>query len=176
MARALGAKIRRAVIVATLGGWTVGSFAALTLLTSLFSLAGLLLGAGMAVVAYFEFRGARELRRLDPSAPRRLALNQLAFAGMLFIYAAISLWTSLHGPNELAEAAASDPQMAQMLAPFESLTRTIYIAVYATMMVLALLGPGLTALYYSSRTKHIDTYIRQTPQWILDLQRAGLSL
>ena len=62
------------------------------------------------------------------------------------------------------------------VADYDELIRWIVIAVYGTVMTIAIIGPGLTALYYYTRTRHIDAYIHQTPQWILDLQRAGMSV
>jgi hypothetical protein len=175
-AKSRGAKIRRATIVATISGWGTGIFAAITLLTGLLDPITMFLGIGMAVVSLIELRGAGEIKRLDPAAPRRLALNQLAFGGLLFAYGAISLWTALHQPSQAMQLAGNDPQVARMIGDIDAITRLVYIAVYGGVMLAALLGPGLTSLYYSTRGKHIAEYIRQTPQWILDLQRAGMSL
>jgi hypothetical protein len=130
----------------------------------------------MAVVSYFEFHGAGELKRLRLHAPRRLAMNQIAFGVLLFLYAAASLWTSLHAPSELLAQAGSDPELQQLLAPFEDLGRQIAVAVYGSMMAVAVVGPGLTAWYYASRAKHLQAYLRDTPPWLLELQRAGMSV
>ena len=59
-----------------------------------FSFWGFVLGAGMSVIALVEFRGVAHLKRLDVTAPRRLALNQLAFCVGLFLYGAISLFSA----------------------------------------------------------------------------------
>jgi hypothetical protein len=175
-ARQSGAKLRRAAIVAILSGWATAIFALLTLISGIFDVTALILGMGMAVVSQFEFRGASALRKLHPSAPRRLATNQVAFGVLLFSYATLRLYTSQHQPGAYASAIASDPQLASMLGPIESLTRTIYIAIYGGMMLLAIVGPGLTALYYLSRRKHLEAHLARTPRWILDLQRAGVSV
>src|SRR5689334_14635311 len=90
-ARSASAKIRRATNVALTGGWVTGTFAAITIVSSLTSPVALALGVGMAFVSYFEFHGAGELKRLEPRAPKRLALNQIAFGVLLFLYSAISL-------------------------------------------------------------------------------------
>ncbi len=175
-ARATGAKIRRASAVAMTGGWLTGTFAALTILTSLNSAIGLFLGTGMAVVSYFEFRGSGELKRLTLGAPRRLAINQIAFGVLLFVYAAVSLWQSIHSPSPLLAEAGNDPELRNMLAGFEDIGRSITALVYYTMMFAAVVGPGLTAWYYASRAKYLEAYLRDTPPWILDLQRAGMSV
>jgi hypothetical protein len=175
-ARMASGKIRRAVAAATFSGWTLSIFAALTILSGFTSIPAFVLGLGMAVVAFYEFRGAGEVKRLDATAPKRLAINQLALGAMLFIYAGYSLWTSLRQPTELPASIASDPQIAEMLGPVQDLTRLIYVVLYVTLMVVAILGPGLTAWYYYTRARHIEAYVKRTPQWILDLQRAGMSV
>ena len=59
LARTNGRKVTRAARVATFSGWTMATFAAITLLSGLFSLPALLLGIGMAIVAKIEL-SARE--------------------------------------------------------------------------------------------------------------------
>ncbi|WP_428940915.1 hypothetical protein [Fontivita pretiosa] len=178
-ARQLGRKVRRAVNVARINGWISAIFAAVTLLSASRSVSAMVLGAGMAVISYVEFHGARGLERLDLSAPRRLAANQLALALLLFGYAAMCLWMSLSSPSELlsaemAQAVAADPQLAGMMAPLQDLVRQIHILVYAILMIIAPAGPALLALYYLSRRRHIQACLQQTPQWIVELQRAGV--
>ena len=175
-ARKLGAKIDRAVSFATLDGWVTGIFAALTIVGSITSPVGLILGVGMAVVSYHGFQGAKGLKRLDLAAPRRLALNQLAFGAMLFIYGGINTWISYRDPHPLASAGGSEAQVAEILAPYERMVWQIMVGFYLTVMVIAIAGPGLMALYYYRRTKHVMAYLNQTPQWLLDLQRAGMRI
>jgi hypothetical protein len=66
--------------------------------------------------------------------------------------------------------------MAKMLAPVESITRAVTIAVYVTLIAVAISMQGGTALYYLSRQKLLEQYVRATPKWILDLQRAGVAV
>src|SRR5262245_9785204 len=68
-ARRLGKPITRCTRVATMSAWTIALFGALTIITSLTSAMGMILGVGMCIISHFEFRGARELRRLNPDAP-----------------------------------------------------------------------------------------------------------
>lgn len=186
IAKRLGAKIRNAAGVAIFSGWSTAVFAVLTLLFGLisFSFVGSLLGFGMCVVALNEFKGASRLKRLDDSAPRFLAINQLAFAGMIVVYGAISLWMVMANPAELTK------ELDQYGGDFRQagidikdsgidITGTVklaYIAVYGGVMLFGVIGPGLTAWYYYTRRPYIQQYVAQTPQWILDLQRAGMSL
>jgi hypothetical protein len=126
----------------------------------------------MTVVAIVEFKGGTALKCLDRTAPRRLATNQVVFGCLLLAYASMGLWNALHAPGVIT----SDPQLTAMLAPFRELERTIYAAVYGSMMLAAVLGPGGAAWFYSTRTKHVDHYLRNTPKWIIELQQAGMSL
>jgi hypothetical protein len=177
VAKKRGKKIRRALGVATLSAWTTAVFGGLTVIFSITSPVGLLLGAGMCIVAFIEFRSVGELKRLDATAPRRMAINQLAFGVMLFLYGAINFYTSWRATNS---EILSDPQIAQLSPEVADMAgkweRGITMAVYAIIMLAAFLGPGLTAWYYNTRTRYIKDYVSQTPQWILDLQRAGMSL
>src|SRR5205823_2905729 len=109
-------------------GWSLIVFALVTLATGLRDPWSIAAGLGLAAIAHFEFRGAKELRRLDATAPTRLAFNQLALGALLLSYAIAGIYTSLHGPSELAAAGANaggDPAIEQMLAPIDSLTRLI---------------------------------------------------
>jgi hypothetical protein len=180
-AKRMSVKIRRAVATAKVSGWTTAIFAAGTIALSLTSFWGIVLGAGMAVISIIEFRGVTELQRLDPTAPKRLALNQLAFGLLLFGYGAFMLWDSFYGgggKQQIQEmvgdmSMVGDPQMQRTM---ESLASTVAIALYGSVMLAAILGPGLTAVYYYTRKKYIERYLRETPQWIIDLQRAGMNL
>ncbi|HMB94577.1 MAG TPA: hypothetical protein VKK61_00920 [Tepidisphaeraceae bacterium] len=172
-ARVLGKKVRRATGVAVFSGWTIAIFAAITIFSGIVSLSALALGIGMAIVAYYELRGAGEFKRLDRSAPRRLAINQIAFMLMLIAYAGYELAANLRSPMDLGQIANVDPKMAQTI---QDMARPITIAVYLGIMLAALLGPGLTAVYYYTRRKYIEAYLNQTPTWILELQRAGMSI
>lgn len=176
VAKKLGKPMRRAATVATIGGWTTGVFGVLTLAFGLFTPTGLLLGLAMGVVSYFEFQGATGLRRLDANALKRLALNQLFFGIALFSYAAWSMYTSITQPGELAQISQTEPALRDMLGPMEDIGRMIALTVYGTLMIVAVVAPGLTGLYYRSRKPHLDRYVSEVARWITDLQRAGMSV
>ncbi|HEY7087279.1 MAG TPA: hypothetical protein VH518_04270, partial [Tepidisphaeraceae bacterium] len=56
-ARARGKKIRRAIVVSALSGWTTLVFAVFTILFSFSSFTGMVLGIGMCIVSIIEFKG-----------------------------------------------------------------------------------------------------------------------
>lgn len=130
----------------------------------------------MCVISHFEFRGAREIRRLNVQAPRWLARNQILLGTALLIYAIASLIVSLNSPGAIESAMGQDAQVQKMLGSFVELERTLNILVYAVVALAAVLGCGGTALYYATRTRHIESYVRQTPRWIVELERAGMGV
>jgi hypothetical protein len=178
-ARQRAVKIRRAAFVATLDGWSVGLFGALTFLCGLFSWIGLLLGAIMLGVAWVELRGVRRLRRLDSDAATTLGFNQIVLGGALLAYAIYGLWGVFHDRSALLDQlVGSAPELAAMpeMGSLQTLARVIGILIYGTLAAVAIFGQGATAWYYFSRRRHIDAYLRDTPPWIIDAHRAGMPL
>jgi hypothetical protein len=172
-ARVAAKKIRRAVNVARGDGWTVGLFGALTFLFGLGSVSAALVGSGMAVIAFVEVRAANKLRGFEPGAARVLGLNQLALAGLLFAYAVFGIVSVLFGPSEYAAIVAQEPDVGKALGPIEDLTKTIAIAVYVVVILVAVFFQGGMALYYFGRAKVVRAYLAQTPAWVIAVQRAG---
>jgi hypothetical protein len=172
-ARKLGRKIAKAVSVALFDGWAVATFATLTFLLGLMSVPGMLMGAGMGVVAWLELRGARGLRRLDPAAARLLGYNQVGLGSILIVYALWGIIRELTGAGEYAEMAAADPQLADMLKPVENITRMLSLGVNFGLIAVALIAQGSLAAYYFTRIKYIRAYVTQTPPWIVAVQKTG---
>lgn len=168
-------KIRRVVSIARFDGWTVGVFAALTGLFGLTQPTTLLIAAVMAAIAVIEIRGADKLQRLDVTAPRTLAINQLALGSLLILYALAHLYAELTGPGIYDAIAATDPQLSQMLQPVQRLARTIALAAYSALILVAIAAQGGLALFYFTRQKLLAAYLRQTPPWITTLHRTGLT-
>lgn len=176
-ARKLGARLSRAAGVAKFDGWTIGIFGAITLLSSIGSILGMVLGTGMAVLAFFQLKAADRLSQLDETAPGLLARNQIILGALLFIYGSISLWMAINNAAPLSSSSSEmGPEIAQMLAPYEKMAQVMYEAVYVGVMALAIVGPGLTALYYYRQRKNIAAYRSSTPAWLISLQQAGVKL
>lgn len=177
LAQQRATKVRRAMRVAQFDGWATGIFGGITFLCGFSgSLVALVLGAGMLIVAFIEFKGAARLRKFDPGAPRVLALNQVYFGALLLAYAAWSLWGVFHNQSELSSALASAGDLGQLGIDAAQIERTIGLLVYGALACVAIFGQGGTALYYWTRRRFVDAYLRETPQWIIDAQRAGLPI
>jgi hypothetical protein len=172
-ARVAAKRVRRAVSVARGDGWTVAGFGAVTFLCGLGTVSGALVGSGMMVIAFIELQAANRLRRLETGAARVLGLNQLALAGLLLAYAVVGIYSVLYGPSEYAAAVASEPELGRALGPIEDLTKTLALAVYAVVMLVAVFFQGGMAMYYFGRATHVRAYLAQTPPWVIAVQRAG---
>jgi hypothetical protein len=163
-ARTRARKVFRAASIATVSGWLTAIFAAITILTSITSPAGLALGIGMALIAWNEFRGAALFRAFDLRGPRRLAIGQLALGAMVAAYAGWGVFATLTAPSV---SGSSDPQVDAMLAEInlDGLYRSINLMIYAAIALAGILVPGLTALYYQTRAGCIRTFHTTTPGW-----------
>lgn len=170
-ARARGRKVNRAATVAAFSGWSTAVLAFLTLLGGLFSLPALALGASMAGVAMVELRGARALRRLDPAAPKRLALNQLALFLMVGGYSIWCVAQALLAPGPYEPYLAAGGQVADMLEPIARLHATVTIVFYSALLVCSAIAQGLAAVYYVTRRRHIDDFLDITPPWVVHMLR-----
>ncbi len=170
LANARAQKILAATKVATFNGWTIGTFAAVTLLFALFSLTALVIGVAMAIVARNEFRGRGLLRRFDAQGPQLLGRNQVGFMTLIIGYCVWSIYGTLTNPIPQLE------ELEAVLGATEDLITNFMVAVYAVVIVLTLLFQGLNARYYFARIKLVQRYLEETPAWIIDLQRATAAL
>lgn len=171
-ARKRAKSIRRAIGVARFNGWSVGLFAALSLLVGLFSLKSLLIGAVLAVVAYNEFAGARQLRCYDERAARRLGFNQIGLGVVLVVYAVWSICGAVAAPSSFEAALAAGDQATPLIGSIESLQTTVTLAVYGGLIIASIVIQGGTAWYYFTRGACIRAYRRDTPAWVLEVDRA----
>jgi len=177
-ARAGGKKVRRAIRVALFDGWTLAFFACLTVLFSIGSLSSMLIGLILGGIAAIELYAASRLRKLDPGACKILGYNQLALAALIIIYAASQLVPMMMGHSPLPAEVTSDPAAAQLLdsSGYGQVINLLYEGTYAGMILFAIFSMGSLSLYYFTRTKHVRAYVQQTPQWIIDMQRQGVSV
>ncbi len=165
--------IRKAARVASFNGWTTAVIAALSAPFALFSVAGFLVTVVLSVVAYNEFRGRNRLNQFDPTAASLLGWNQIGFLILIVIYC---IWAMFIGINQADSALAefsSNPEFADLLGSPDQLGglyELLVYAVYGSVIVLSVVFQGLTAFYYFTRRKHIEAYVRTTPEWVRKLQ------
>lgn len=159
--------ILSAAKVATFNGWTIGVFAALTLLFGFTSPVLVVLAAGMGVVARNELRGRSLLRAFEPQGPRLLVRNQLGLMALVVGYCAWSLVSIYTHP---------DPEWAELqeLAGFDAgFMQNLFAAAYGAAIVVTVLFVGLNARYYARRTPMLERYLAETPAWVVEMQRAA---
>jgi len=171
-------KIRQAAKVAGFNGWVTSIFAICSAPFALFSLPGFLVTVGLSVVAYNEFRGRRRLLQFDGEAPRLLGWNQVGFLVMIILYCTWMLFTGLSGEGPFAAELKAKPELADVFGSvddFDRIYRMAVVAIYGTTIVLSVIFQGLNASYYFTRRKHIVDYLKETPDWVLNLQRLTTS-
>lgn len=170
-------KIRRAATTALFDGWTVASFGILTFLFDFTTASSVLLGVGLALLGGFEIYNAGRLKKLDETALPRLAWNQLALGGLLFIYASWRMYVSSHQPSITASLGEEGAELeAAGFGHVLDSARLIMIAVYGCLMAVAVFGQGSMVLYYLTRRKHLKAYLAETQPWITQMQRAGVGI
>ena len=147
-------KVRNAAKVAAFNGWAFGISAAVSLLFGLSSGTALVVGAGLAIVAWNELRGRKLLLRSDPRGPRLLGWNQLGLMGLLVAYCVWSIYAGLTGTSPELDALLK--QLEPMAGSIDDLKRTLTLALYGGVIIGTILFQGLNALYYFTRTKHVQ--------------------
>ena len=169
-ARHRARRVRRAALVAAISGWTLAVFAGLTLLSAIFSLSAVVVGAALAGIATLELRGAGRLRCFDLTAPRHLGLNQIALGVLVLIYCGWGIHSGLTAPSPY-EAHMGMAGMSDTLTSIDRLHRAVTVGVYGGVAIIGCLSCGLTSLYYFTRRKLIVSYLRETPAWVVETLR-----
>jgi len=170
-----GAKIRAAARVASFNGWVTGVFAVLSAPFAPFSFVSFLVTVGLFVVTYNEFRGKKLLLAFDPAAARLLGWNQLGFLGMITAY---SLWMILDaylGDGPFAKEFQQYPELKNALGSaenFQRLYRLVILAIYSAVILFSAVFQGYNAFFYFTRSRYLSDYLRETPGWIVQMQRA----
>jgi hypothetical protein len=167
-------KIRKAAAVAGFNGWTTGILAVCSAPFALFGLPGLLITAGMSLVAFNEFQGRRRLLQFDGEAPAFLGWNQIGFLALIAAYCCWMLFVGLTSEGPFAAEFEAKPELRvafDSVDEFDQYYRILMTVVYGTGIVLSVIFQGLNAIYYFTRQKHVQAYVQQTPAWVIDLQR-----
>jgi len=166
-------KVLTATRLATFNAWSTSVFAIFSLLAGIFSLTALVVGLGLSLVAWNEFRGRNMLRWFDARSPRVLGWNQVGFLGLLVGYSVWSIYVGLVGPDPYETYIKSSPELRSMLGSIQHLHKVLTLAIYGGVIVLSLVFQGFNAVYYFSRAKYLQAYLDQTPKWIVQIQQQG---
>lgn len=166
-------KIRKAAAVARFNGWMTGIAAACSAPFALFSLPGFLVMAGLSLVAYNEFKGRQRLLQFDLEGPAFLGWNQVGFLALITSYCIWMLVVGLTGESPIAAEIKAKPELRaafDSMDGFDQTYRVLVVAVYGTVIALSAVFQGFNALYYFTLRKHVQAYVQDTPDWVLDLQ------
>lgn len=154
--------------VAAFNGWSIGFFAVVSILFGLVSPTSFVVGVGLAVVARNEFVGCGRLRSFDPSGLELLWRNQLGFMALIVVYC---LWSLYRG------VALPDAEMAELVELLGDgaidLVQSLTMILYTAVIVATVIFQGLNARYYFVRLQRLRDYLRETPLWVVDLQRSA---
>ena len=176
-------KVRKASGVAMTNGCILAVFSGGSFLFAVagalfgeFDVIGLVMGVGLALVAWNEFRGRAMLRRFELRGCRVLGWNQLGLMVMVIGYAAWMLGHSLWVANPYEEAIAGDAMLAGPLGGIGHIYKVISLAIYGGLIAGTLIFQGLNSLYYFTRRKYVEAYLRETPEWVVEFQRRGAAV
>lgn len=182
MANQRAKKLRSAATVASFNGACLVAFCLLAFLFVLFGAlfgefdwVGLVMGVGLGIIARNEYRGRRLLRQFDPRAPRLLGFNQLALLGLIVAYAAWMMVVSAYGQDPYEEQIRQNPMLAKMLGDIGALQKKLSLVIYGTVIAATVVVQGLNAMYYFTRARCLRSYLDETPDWVVDLQRCQAS-
>lgn len=157
----IGAPLRRAAKLARGNGLGYAIFGVLTILGSLpLDAAGLALGGCLLAVGIAQQRTATDLVAGQPSAPGRLARNELLLLAAITGYAIAQM-------TLLRASTATDLEMLGDSAGVDvaGLIDALAGAVYGGVIVISLLYQGGMALYFRRRAPIVERYAREVPEW-----------
>ena len=145
------------------------------------SWSGLVMGVWMTAAGIVEFIGAQGTAKLKPKALTMLAVNQLLL-GLMF--AGFGAWWMLAlkmGWNT-ADVKSAQQFMGSVsnslvtvgdagasTGQINSIAYTAVYWAYGSLVVFGLLVDAPMALYYFYRRRQLEAYLRETPEWIVQM-------
>ena len=66
---------------------------------------------------------------------------------------------------------AAHPELAGTLEPLGDLIAFVTVLVYGLVTFFSAIFQGLNSWYYFSRAKLLREYVRDTPDWVIQMQR-----
>ena len=145
------------------------------------SWSGLVMGVWMTAAGIVEFIGAQGTAKLKPKALTMLAVNQLLL-GLMFagfgawwmlalkmgwntadVTTAEQIYTSLSNSILAIGTATASPAQIKVAA------YTIVYWAYGSIVLFGLLVDAPMALYYFYRRRQLEAYLRETPEWIVQM-------
>jgi hypothetical protein len=135
---------------------------------------GFVIFVGLALVAWNEFRGRRQLQEFNPAGATILGWNQLGLLGLITAYCLWAIYSNLWGGESIEAQMRANPELAAAMGSLSNvgdLVKPIVLGFYGVVIALTAIFQGGNALYYFSRRKYVEKFVRETPAWVIDLQR-----
>lgn len=143
-----------------------------------FSLTGSIMGLWMIAAGCVEYWGEKNIHLLRPGVFKKLMINQLLLGAMFIV---ISGWWVLQvALNKGTETAALNHDLGPMLGggaggnigQVDFAMLLILYVMYGSVGVFGLVCQGSMAYYYGRRERLLQTYLAETPQWIIRIQQS----
>lgn len=161
--RQLKSVLRPARVAAITAG-SVAVFGALSLLWGLVGGGGsLVIGAALLAVAWNERRGLERVRQLDPEGARILGWNQLVLAGVVVGYSLLAIQRAQAGPGPEVR------ELEELVGYPTDLIAELTTMVYGGVIVIVGVFQGLLARFHFQRQSSIEAYVRETPDWVVEV-------
>ncbi|MCG8508395.1 MAG: hypothetical protein MI741_04125 [Rhodospirillales bacterium] len=164
-----GRKLSGAARMAAFNGYSMLVAAALCAPLVFMDLTNGVVACVLGVLGYIEVRGGKRLKRLDATAARTLAWNQVALLGAILMYCAWRIYAAYTTPGLVDQY----PELAQMGMEIDQLQRMFTWMLYGTVAIAGAIYQGVCAWLYLRAGRRIQSYLTQTPRWIIQLQRAA---
>lgn len=157
--------IRRAAAIATVNGWTLIVFGALTALLGLGSVYLMVVGVAVAAVGWRELRARDRLRALDPDGAKTLGWNQIVLLAVVAVYCVVAIVRTNAGGSTTSVSQLEE--LAGLPAGYVAeLTTTVYLG----LLVVVCGFQALMARFHFARVSMLQEHLRDTPRWVEEVQ------
>jgi hypothetical protein len=154
--------IKRAARIAAFSAVSTLVIAAISLIITFlfFGFWSVVVTIGLTVFGVVEFRAHTKLLRAEPAACRTLALNQIAFFALIAVYC---FWQMI--TFSIKDLPADYRQPLTEIYGRGSIPMLVN-GFYLLVIILSLAYCGGLALYYYTRRRHVEAFVRETPDWV----------
>jgi hypothetical protein len=173
-----------AINLANFNFWSFAICAVLSLVVLFFYRTGLVVAVCLTVLAYNEFKGGKRLRNFEPKGGLLLFYNQLGCFVLIALYCLWQIATCYLNPTPFDEPAQLNSIISQVLSSsgisdseldpgqMNQLYRSYITFFYVAIIALSGVFQGLCAWTYYRRYRLLETFLRQTPRWIISVLKA----
>lgn len=158
-------KILRAGRVAAATGWSVVAFGALSILVSLLSPQGVLVGGALLWIGWNELEGRKVLLRFDPAGANRLAHNQLWLLAVILLYCGWAIYRSQY------RAIPEVTELESLIGLGEGFIADATTVFYAMVMAVSVAYQWAMYRFHLARVALVESYLRETPRWVVEVQQ-----